>query len=93
MAAWEVALLPGEIILCQVDQNINKDLDCSRCSICSEEPARRTSGKKARGLERKRALPLSFLDPLVLALASFPFRSPPQTKSLEQANKEHGVKS
>lgn len=45
---------------------------CSRCSVSA---AQRTSGKKARGFPQI---------PVILSSALFPFRSPPQTKSLEQ---------
>lgn len=42
-------LLPSGIILCQVDQNINKDLLSCRCFVSSGEPAGRTEWKKEEG--------------------------------------------
>jgi len=58
---------------------------CSRHSVSSGKSARRTSGtgKKARGLARERVLPSP--DSFVLALALFPFVSPPETEGLEEA--------
>lgn len=67
-------LLPSGIILCQVDQNINKDLLSCRCFVSSGEPAGRTSGKKWGGGGFKTWKVLSRF--LIVALAWFPFTSP-----------------